>query len=38
MMVQGIVSIQSGDNPRVTMDKMLAFVRGTSRTKYKTAA
>jgi chemotaxis protein MotA len=38
MMVQGIVSIQSGDNPRVTMDKMLAFVPGTSRTKYKTAA
>jgi len=38
MMVQGIVSIQSGDNPRVTMDKMLAFVPGSSRTKYKTAA
>ncbi len=38
MMVQGILSIQSGDNPRVTMDKMLAFVPGPARNKYKTAA
>jgi chemotaxis protein MotA len=38
MMLQGILSIQGGDNPRVTMDKMLAFVPSPSREKYKTAA
>jgi chemotaxis protein MotA len=38
MMLQGILSIQAGDNPRVTLDKMLAFVPGSSRVKYKVAA
>jgi chemotaxis protein MotA len=38
MMLQGILSIQSGDNPRVTMDKMLAFVPSPARAKYKAAA
>lgn len=38
MMLQGILSIQAGDNPRVTLDKMLAFVPGPQRGKYKAAA
>ncbi|QOJ00543.1 MAG: MotA/TolQ/ExbB proton channel family protein [Phycisphaeraceae bacterium] len=38
MMLQGILSIQSGDNPRVTMDKMLAFVPGPARAPFKQAA
>lgn len=38
MMLQGIISIQSGDNPRVTQDKMLAFVPQSSRDKMKVAA
>jgi chemotaxis protein MotA len=38
MMLQGILSIQAGDNPRVTLDKMLAFIPGPQRTKYRAAA
>ena len=38
MMLQGVLSIQSGDNPRVTQDKMMAFVPQTSRSKLKLAA
>jgi chemotaxis protein MotA len=38
MMLQGILSIQAGDNPRVTLDKMLAFIPGPARAKYRTAA
>ncbi len=38
MMLQGILSIQSGDNPRVTLDKMLAFIPTPARAKFKAAA
>jgi chemotaxis protein MotA len=38
MMLQGILSIQAGDNPRVTQDKMLAFIPQTVRVKMKAAA
>jgi chemotaxis protein MotA len=38
MMLQGILSIQAGDNPRVTFDKMMAFIPSTTRTKLKLAA
>ncbi|MGH7130701.1 MAG: motility protein A [Phycisphaerales bacterium] len=38
MILQGILSIQAGDNPRVTMDRMLAFVPGPQRNKFKAAA
>jgi chemotaxis protein MotA len=38
MMLQGILSIQAGDNPRVTQDKMLAFVPATARDKLRAAA
>jgi chemotaxis protein MotA len=38
MMLQGVLSIQSGDNPRVTQDKMMAFVPQTSRGRLKLAA
>lgn len=38
MMLQGILSIQAGDNPRVTQDKMLAFIPQTTRVKLKAAA
>lgn len=38
MMVQGILSIQAGDNPRTTLDKMLAFVPVPHREKLKAAA
>lgn len=37
MMLQGVMSIQAGDNPRVTLDKMLAFVPTPSRQKLKAA-
>ena len=37
MVVQGILSIQAGENPRVTLDKMAAFVPATIRTKLKAA-
>lgn len=38
MMLQGILSIQAGDNPRVTLDKLLAFVPGPARVKLRPAA
>jgi chemotaxis protein MotA len=38
MMLQGILSIQSGDNPRMTLDRMVAFVPQSSRDKLKAAA
>jgi len=38
MILQGILSIQAGDNPRLTLDKMIAFVPTTSRDKLKVAA
>lgn len=37
MMLQGILSIQAGDNPRTTLDKMAAFVPGPERIKLKAA-
>lgn len=38
MMLQGILSIHAGDNPRATQDKMLAFVPQTIRTQHRAAA
>ncbi len=38
MMLQGIMSIQAGDNPRVTVEKMLAFLPAPHRTKLRAAA
>lgn len=38
MMLQGIMSIQAGDNPRVTLDKMVAFIPAAQRSKLKIAA
>lgn len=38
MMLQAILSIQAGDNPRVTEEKMLAFVPQASRGKLRKAA
>jgi chemotaxis protein MotA len=38
MMLQGILSIQAGDNPRVTLDRMLAFVPAAGRAKLQMAA
>ena len=38
MMLQGVLSIQAGDNPRMTMEKMLAFIPLASRQKLKAAA
>jgi chemotaxis protein MotA len=38
MMLQGILSIQAGDNPRVTLDRMLAFIPNAARGKLKMAA
>ncbi len=38
MMVQAILSIQAGDNPRVTQDKLIAFVPSAARSKLKLAA
>jgi chemotaxis protein MotA len=38
MMLQAILSIQAGDNPRVTQDKMLAFLPAAGRSKLKLAA
>ncbi|MBX3403269.1 MAG: MotA/TolQ/ExbB proton channel family protein [Phycisphaeraceae bacterium] len=38
MMLQGILSIQAGDNPRATTDKMLAFIPQPSRAALKIAA
>ena len=38
MMIQGILSIQAGDNPRVTTDRLLAFIPAGQRSKLKVAA
>ena len=38
MMLQGILSIQNGDNPRTTMDKMMAFLPQATRANLKLAA
>jgi len=38
MILQGILSIQAGDNPRVTLDKMASFVPAPQRAKLKMAA
>lgn len=38
MMLQGILSIQAGDNPRATLDKMAAFIPGPARRTLKVAA
>jgi chemotaxis protein MotA len=38
MMLAGILSIQAGDNPRVTLDRMLAFIPAPARSKLKIAA
>ena len=38
MMLQGILSIQAGDNPRITMDKMMAFLPGPARERVRAAA
>ena len=38
MMLQGIMSIQAGDNPRATTEKMLAFVPQSGRGRLKLAA
>ena len=38
MMLQGILSIQAGDNPRVTLDRMLAFIPMANRSKLQMAA
>jgi len=38
MVIQGILSIQAGDNPRLTLDKVLAFIPSASRAKLKLAA
>lgn len=37
MMLQGILSIQAGDNPRVTLDKMAAFIPTVQRGQLKAA-
>ncbi len=38
MMLQGILSIHAGDNPRVTLDRMVAFLPFQQREKLKAAA
>lgn len=38
MMLQGVMSIQTGDNPRVTVDKMLAFIPLNRRERLRAAA
>lgn len=38
MMLQAILSVQSGDNPRVTLDKMLAFIPSPGRDTFRQAA
>ncbi len=36
MMLQGVLSIQAGDNPRMTIEKMLAFLPAPHRDKLRT--
>lgn len=38
MMLQGILSIQAGDNPRITQDKLLAFLPMPAREPFRAAA
>lgn len=38
MVLQGLCSIQEGDNPRITMDKMLAFIPAAHRAQATKAA
>jgi chemotaxis protein MotA len=38
MMLQGVLSIQAGDNPRITLEKMMAFLPQPSREKIRNAA
>lgn len=38
MMLQAILSIQAGDNPRITEEKMLAFIPAATRVKLRAAA
>jgi chemotaxis protein MotA len=38
MMLQGVMSIQAGDNPRLTFDKLAAFIPAVGREKIKVAA
>lgn len=38
MILQGLLSIQAGDNPRVTLDRMLAFVPQSGRDALRPAA
>lgn len=38
MMLQGLLSIQAGDNPRVTLDRMIAFIPPAGREKLRPAA
>jgi len=38
MMLQGVLSIQAGDNPRMTVERMLAFIPSVTREKLKLAA
>jgi flagellar motor component MotA len=38
MMLQGLPSLQSGDNPRVTLKKMITFIPYSNRDKMKVAA
>lgn len=37
MMIQGILSIQAGDNPRVTTDRLMAFIPTAIRTRMQAA-
>jgi chemotaxis protein MotA len=38
MIMQGVLSLQAGDNPRMTLDKMAAFLPAAAREKLQTAA
>jgi chemotaxis protein MotA len=38
MIVEGLISLQAGDNPRVTQEKMMAFVPMAVRDRLKAAA
>ncbi|MBS0191102.1 MAG: MotA/TolQ/ExbB proton channel family protein [Phycisphaerales bacterium] len=38
MMLQAILSVQAGDNPRITLDKMLAFIPSPHRDAFRAAA
>jgi chemotaxis protein MotA len=38
MILQGVLSLQAGDNPRLTLDKLTAFLPAASRERLKAAA